>query len=114
MSEYLVKRLEEHPNIEIIPSTDVVALHGEEHLAGLTYRCRETGAEGHCDCGFLFLFLGASPNTGWLPKEMVCAGRGFVERGTDIAPPRAVQAGGLRDRIPSRFTTHLHRPLTAG
>ena len=32
MSEYLVKRLEDHPNIEIIPSTDVIALHGEGGL----------------------------------------------------------------------------------
>src|SRR3569832_1150859 len=62
MSEYLVKRLEEHPNIEIIGSTDVVALRGEGQLDGLTYRCRDTGAEDLCDCKFLFLFLGASPN----------------------------------------------------
>src|SRR3546814_8358089 len=31
MSEYLVKRLEEHPNIEIIPSTDVVEI-GRAHV----------------------------------------------------------------------------------
>src|SRR3546814_7512923 len=80
MSEYLVKRLEEHPNIEIIPSTDVVALHGEEHLAGLTYRCRETGAEGLCNGGCLCLFLGAGPTTAWLPKALGCAERGSVKR----------------------------------
>jgi thioredoxin reductase (NADPH) len=114
MSEYLVKRLEEHPNIEIIPSTDVVALHGEDHLAGVTYRCRETGAEDHCDCKFLFLFLGASPNTRWLPKEMVCDERGFVKTGADIAPLELVKAGWSLDRMPSRLETSWPRIYAVG
>ncbi|KQZ62429.1 thioredoxin reductase [Sphingopyxis sp. Root1497] len=114
MSEYLVKRLEEHPNIEIIGSTDVVALHGEDRLGGLTYRCRETGAEDHCDCGFLFLFLGATPNTAWLPKEMVCDDRGFVKTGTDIAPIELVRAGWALDRMPSRYETSWPRIYAIG
>lgn len=114
MSEYLVKRLEEHPNIEIIGSTDVVALHGEDRLGGLTYRCRETGAEDHCDCNFLFLFLGASPNTNWLPKEMVCDEKGFVKTGTDIAPIELVKAGWALDRMPSRYETSWPRIYAIG
>lgn len=114
MSEYLVKRLEEHPNIEIIGSTDVVALRGEGQLDGLTYRCRETGAEDLCDCKFLFLFLGANPNTGWLPKEMVCDEKGFVKTGTDIAPLELVRAGWSLDRMPSRFETSWPRIYAVG
>jgi thioredoxin reductase (NADPH) len=114
MSEYLVKRLEEHPNIEIVPSTDVVGLHGEDHLAGLTYRCRETGTDDHCDCSFLFLFLGASPNTSWLPKEMVCDDRGFVKTGTDIAPLELVRAGWSLNRMPSRYETSWPRIYAVG
>lgn len=114
MSEYLVRRLEDHPNIEIIPSTDVIALHGEGGLAGLTYRSRESGEEGHCDCRFLFLFLGASPNTGWLPKEMVCDERGFVKTGGDIAPLELVKAGWSLDRMPSRYETSWPRIYAIG
>ncbi|MGN6691055.1 MAG: FAD-dependent oxidoreductase [Sphingopyxis sp.] len=114
MSEYLVKRLEEHPNIEIIGSTDVVALRGEEGLEGLTYRCRETGAEDVCDCRFLFLFLGAIPNTSWLPKEMVCDDKGFVKTGTDIAPLELVRAGWSLDRMPSRYETSWPRIYAIG
>ncbi|MBL0913975.1 MAG: FAD-dependent oxidoreductase [Sphingopyxis sp.] len=114
MSEYLVKRLEEHPNIEIIGSTDVVALRGEGQLDGLTYRCRETGAEDLCDCKFLFLFLGASPNTKWLPKEMVCDDKGFVKTGADIAPIELVKAGWSLDRMPSRYETSWPRIYAIG
>ena len=114
MSEYLVRRLEEHPNIEIVPATDVVALHGDDALDGLTYRCRETGAESGCDCRFLFLFLGATPNTGWLPGEMVCDEKGFVKTGTDIAPLELVRAGWSLDRMPSRYETSWPRIYAIG
>lgn len=114
MSEYLVKRLEEHPNIEIIASTDVVGLRGEDGLDGLTYRCRATGAENVCDCKFLFLFLGASPNTGWLPREMVCDDKGFVKTGADIAPIELVKAGWALDRMPSRYETSWPRIYAIG
>ncbi|OWR01445.1 FAD-dependent oxidoreductase [Sphingopyxis witflariensis] len=114
MSEYLVKRLEEHPNIELHASTDVVGLHGEDRLDGITYRCRESGAESGCGCSFLFLFLGASPNTGWLPKEMVCDERGFVKTGVDIAPLELVKAGWSLDRMPSRYETSWPRIYAIG
>lgn len=114
MSEYLVKRLEEHPNIELHAATDVVGLHGEDRLDGITYRCRESGAESGCGCSFLFLFLGASPNTGWLPKEMVCDERGFVKTGVDIAPVELVKAGWSLDRMPSRYETSWPRIYAIG
>ena len=118
MSEYLVKRLEEHPNIEIIASTDVVGLHpgedGDGRLGRITYRCRDTGVEDVCDCGFLFLFIGARPNTGWLPGEMVCDERGFVKTGGDIAPLELVRAGWSLDRMPSRYETSWPRIYAVG
>ncbi len=118
MSEYLVKRLEEHPNIEIIASTDVVGLHpgedGDGRLGRITYRCRDTGVEDVCDCGFLFLFIGARPNTGWLPREMVCDERGFVKTGGDIAPLELVRAGWSLDRMPSRYETSWPRIYAVG
>lgn len=114
MSEYLVKRLEEHPNIELHAATDVVGLQGQDWLDGITYRCRETGTENGCDCSFLFLFLGATPNTGWLPREMVCDERGFVKTGTDIAPLELVKAGWSLDRMPSRYETSWPRIYAIG
>src|SRR3546814_17371361 len=64
MSEYLVKRLEEHPSIAIIPSTDVTALHGAEGLEGMTYRWSETGSTGQYAWRFLLLLIGARKGGG--------------------------------------------------
>ncbi|UNU44962.1 thioredoxin reductase [Sphingopyxis sp. YF1] len=118
MSEYLVKRLEEHPNVELHAATDVVALHGADagdgRLSRIGWRDRMNGEEGACDCGFLFLFIGARPHTRWLPAEMVCDDRGFVKTGTDIAPLELVRAGWSLDRMPSRYETSWPRVYAIG
>ena len=62
----------------------------------------------------VFLFLGASPKTGWLPREMVCDERGFVKTGADIAPMELVKAGWSLDRMPSRYETSWPRIYAVG
>jgi hypothetical protein len=43
MSSYLSSRLEADPGTEIDCHTDVVALHGDSHLEGVTFREARTG-----------------------------------------------------------------------
>ncbi len=120
MSEYLVKRLEEHPNIVLHAETDVVALHGngmdddDVALAGLTFRNRATGEEMRCASRFLFLFLGASPCTDWLPEAIVCDEKGFVKCGADLSPIELVKAGWAIDRMPTRYETAWPRVYAVG
>lgn len=118
MSEYLVKRLEDHPSVELHPSTDVTALHGadggEGRLRQVTFRNRETGEDKICDVGFLFLFIGAAPFTQWLPREMVCDAKGFVKTGSDISPLELVRAGWSIERMPSRYETSWPRIYAVG
>jgi thioredoxin reductase (NADPH) len=117
MSDYLVKRLEDHPHVEMHASTDVVALHGggaDGRLQQVTFRDRAVGEDRMCDCGFLFLFIGAAPFTHWLPKEMVCDQKGFVKTGSDITPLELVKAGWSIDRLPSRYETSWPRIYAVG
>ena len=55
-----------------------------------------------------------SPNTTWLPREMVCDERGFVKTGADIAPIELVKAGWALDRMPSRYETSWPRIYAIG
>ena len=118
MSEYLVKRLEEHPKIILHPSTEVVALHGAGDETGalrqVTFQNRDSGERTLCDCGYLFLFIGAAPYTKWLPKAMVCDAKGFVKTGTDITPIELVKAGWAIDRMPTRYETAWPRVYAVG
>jgi thioredoxin reductase (NADPH) len=65
VSEYLVDRVTHTPNIEIVPKSLVVALHGDDTLRAVTLRNCETGKERMIETSFLFLCLGGVPNTQW-------------------------------------------------
>src|SRR5260370_12022585 len=43
MSRYLIRRIEETPNIELRTNTEVVALEGNDHLEHVTWRNNQTG-----------------------------------------------------------------------
>src|SRR5712672_1219670 len=66
MSEYLIERLRATPQIEILLNTEVVALHGDEILRGITLRDNRTGAEWYAETSWLFLCLGGVPQPQWL------------------------------------------------
>jgi len=66
MSRYLIERIEQAPNIEVMPHTEVVALAGDGHLEQVRWKNRKTGVEAEAAIRNLFLFIGADPATGWL------------------------------------------------
>jgi len=76
VSEYLVDRINHTPNIEIVPNTDIAALHGEHMLEAVTLRNRLTGEERTIEMSFLFLCLG-----GVAEYRMGRRGRGRARRG---------------------------------
>lgn len=121
MSEYLVRRLEEAPNVHLHPSTEIEALHGlddapieRDRLAGVTWRCHASGTLERCDVGFLFLFIGAVPCSDWLPDSVSRDAPGFLKTGTDLLPIDLVRAGWPLDRMPSRFETSWPRVYAVG
>jgi thioredoxin reductase (NADPH) len=84
MSHYLIQQVEAAPNVEVRLGTEVVGGEGEEWLARLELRGRE-GTVETVDADALFLMIGARPNTGWLPEEVVRDERGFICTGRDLA-----------------------------
>jgi thioredoxin reductase (NADPH) len=43
MSRYLIRRIEESPNIELHTNTEVIALEGDEHLERVQWQNNQTG-----------------------------------------------------------------------
>jgi thioredoxin reductase (NADPH) len=92
MSSYLISRIANTPNIELLTHTELSALHGERggSLNGLRWRDRRSGEQWDCEARHLFLFVGAEPETGWLAGCGVAVdARGFVLTG-----PAAAEAAG--------------------
>ncbi|MEO0608216.1 MAG: FAD-dependent oxidoreductase [Pseudomonadota bacterium] len=121
MSEYLVKRLEDTPNIILHPESEVSVLHGvegvdemDDRLVSITHRHRGTGVEAKCDSPFVFLFVGAKPFTEWLPEHMSCDATGFVRTGADLSNLDLVKAGWTLDRMPTEYETSWPRIYAVG
>jgi thioredoxin reductase (NADPH) len=84
MSSYLARRVEQTENIEILRTTEVTRMHGENQIAAVDLRNRRTGEAARLEIAALFSFIGAVPRTEWLPKDIATDSRGFVLTGSAV------------------------------
>jgi thioredoxin reductase (NADPH) len=84
MSSYLSSRLEADPAIAIEYGAEVIALHGGDHLEGVTIREIASGTTRDIPTRALFIMVGAAPNTGWLSGLVTLDGNGFVKTGAEV------------------------------
>ncbi|MGY1703514.1 FAD-dependent oxidoreductase [Geodermatophilus sp. SYSU D00697] len=110
MSHYLVRQVEETPNIEVRTATEVVDGGGDGRLEHLVLRDRATGARETVDAFALFLMIGARPHTEWLPPTIERDDAGFILTGTDLSA-EALRAFG---RPPVPLETSIPGVLAAG
>jgi thioredoxin reductase (NADPH) len=92
MSHYLIRQIEEIPNIEVRITTEVVALHGDDHLEQITICNSTTRKQETVPASYVFVFIGAAPRTEWLEGVLERDQRGFVLTGPDLG------SGGHRPR----------------
>jgi thioredoxin reductase (NADPH) len=108
MSRYLVERIEATENVEVRYDTQVVSASGRDHLECLTLRT--DGAEPETvTTGWLFVFIGAAPRTGWLGDDIVRNEHDFVITGQELLRHPARQwplerpPFGLESSVPGVF-----------
>jgi thioredoxin reductase (NADPH) len=85
MSSYLVRRIEQTSNVEVLPNTLVRRMYGDGHLATVEIANSVTGEERTLQTPALFSFIGAVPRTDWLPPEIERDGKDFVRTGPDLS-----------------------------
>ncbi|AKU96128.1 Thioredoxin reductase [Labilithrix luteola] len=105
MSRYLVRRIEETPNITLRKRTRIVGLHGKEHLEQVTWRDDATGETSTHPIRHLFTMAGASPNTRWLHGCVMTDAKGFVCSGADLTHEMLLEAHWPLERAPLLFET---------
>jgi thioredoxin reductase (NADPH) len=110
MSHYLIDQVTSRPNIGAMYRTEVVAVHGEASLEAIDVRDSTTGETTRLASGGLFLFIGADPQTGWLPPEIELDQRGFVLTGSDM---RAAN-GWTHERDPYLLETSVPGVFACG
>jgi thioredoxin reductase (NADPH) len=86
MSSYLIDEIRWNPRITVRGSARVVDGGPDDlsHLAWLEVEDVDTGERERVEARGLFLLLGAAPECGWLPAEVLRDERGFVLTGRDV------------------------------
>ncbi|MEU2350219.1 FAD-dependent oxidoreductase [Modestobacter sp. NPDC049651] len=110
MSHYLVRQVRATRNVEVRTGTEVVGGGGDGRLDHLVLRDRASGVEETVEAQALFLMIGASPHTDWLPPTVRRDADGFVLTGADLGAAAADELG----RPPLHLETSLRGVLAAG
>ena len=85
MSDYLARRIERHPKIEVARFVEIEAVEGNGRLSGVRLRDIQGGRPRDLDCSAVFVFIGAQPRTDWLPPSIAVDPKGFILTGADAA-----------------------------
>ncbi|PZM08002.1 cation tolerance protein CutA [Rhizobium tubonense] len=81
MSDYLAQRIESSSRITLHQQSEIVALHGEKTLEGVTWVDKKDGVSRELAVTSLFVMIGAAPNTDWLNGCLDLDRHGFVNTG---------------------------------
>lgn len=77
-SKIVLDKIADNPKITVRYNTEIVELHGQRTLEGLTIRQRVTGQSERLNPAGVFVFIGLNPNTGWLPATIERDRYGFL------------------------------------
>lgn len=114
MSRYLIRRIEETPNIELHTNREVVALDGDDHLERVAWRDNQTGETESYNIAHLFSMTGAVPNSAWLNGCVTCDQAGFIKTGVDLTAEDLAKAKWPLKRPPHLLETSLPGVFAVG
>lgn len=111
MSRYLIRRIEETPNITLHFRTEIVRLTGNGRLSSVTWRDQDGVLSTHA-IRHVFTMAGAKPNAEWLTGCLEVDDKGFVLTGTDLGKDRL--AKWPLQRAPLLFETSSPHVFAVG
>ena len=114
MSRYLIRRIEEHPRMQVATHTEIVALEGDTQLARVRCRDNRTGVVDEYNVRHVFMMTGATPNTKWLDGCVAVDPNGFIKTGPDLTPADLAAAQWPLSRPPFLLETSRPGILAAG
>jgi thioredoxin reductase (NADPH) len=97
-SKIVIDKVTSSPKIEVRYNVEVAELHGGSKLKGITLRDRTSGVTETINPAAAFVFIGLSPNSGWLPPEIQRDATGFVvtRMNLESSLPGVFAAGDVR------------------
>jgi thioredoxin reductase (NADPH) len=114
MSRYLIRRIEDTPNITLRTRTEITALEGDTSLEQVTWHCAQDNRTEVKPIHHVFLMTGAVPNTNWLEGCLALDEKGFVRTGTDWSTDNSATDRWPLTRQPYMFETTVPRIFAVG
>jgi thioredoxin reductase (NADPH) len=105
MSRYLIRRIEDSPNIVLRARTQIESLEGADRLERVRWRHLDSGVADSRAIRHLFLMTGADPNTTWLQGCVALDDKRFVKTGADLGPDELEAAHWPLTRRPELLET---------
>jgi thioredoxin reductase (NADPH) len=112
MSKYLIDQIASTSNIEVRAKCQVLEALGEDRLSCLRL-CGPEGEETVPASG-LYIFIGAAPNTDWLPDKILRDANGFLLSGGDLKVDGKMIKSWNQPRDPYLLETSVPGIFVAG
>jgi thioredoxin reductase (NADPH) len=114
MSQYLIRRIADTPNITLRTRTEIIALEGQEQLTRVTWKTAPGNVPETHDIGHVFLMMGALPCTNWLNSCVALNEKGFVRTGADLRAEDLPQPKWTNAHQPQFFETSVPGVFAVG
>ena len=115
LSQYLTDRISASPKIEVRPHTEVVELHGDDHLEAITLMDNLTGRQNTVQTHWLFFCLGGLPNTDWAAEAGLVRDKdSYLVTGPDLRQHNDFAKVWPLDREPWYLETSFPGMFAAG
>ena len=107
----LVTEIAGTPRVHVRLHTEVAAARGDHRLTELVLRDRATARDETVPAAALFVMIGATPHTDWLPGDVARDRHGFILTGRDLPGEDRAKAG---QPVPLPLETSLPGVFAAG
>lgn len=114
MSSYLVERIGNTPNIQVLLNTRVTGVAGEGRLGAVQLTDDATGGVRELPACGMFIFIGTAPRTQLVADLVQRDAQGFILTGPDLMPDGRRPRGWTADRDPYLFETSVPGIFAAG
>jgi thioredoxin reductase (NADPH) len=114
MSHYLVDRIADTHNVEVLTNSTVIAARGVGRVEAVTVANSVSGERCELSASAMFIFIGTTPRTGFCGNLVMRDAQGFVLTGRDVMTDGRPPAGWTPARDPYLFETNVPGIFCAG